>query len=434
MTKLLPASLKWLGVRFLDPVGRVFEHQGNIYRAAYSERSGFVRSTWKRGIYDRAIDAGFLVKSKIDTSIEVEGYGTIIWHERCPFSVRSNELSRAQALDCARFILAFNQQLASNDEPFGLIDAHSANLGQQNCGRLVWIDLGSIRTLKDSAVGLEEFKRLWWRPLKLVERDPGLWRIVRLLLPGGISADEFKALGGGAEPATPSTTEGDFKALRVQFLKELSQSLPTELIPEPTFWANYHGENILPPDYKNSGDRATVIQGLMTRLKPNTVIDLACANGFFSFMAARQGARVLAADYDEGAITRCYHAAKNCAEPLSMTVASYDITTPRMTYPQAELVLALAVTHHISLTQGFPFSYIAGQLARFTTQSLITEFMPNGLGASVVPESLPDWYRLDLFLEAFGKSFKKVTVIPTSYPAGHSPRTLVLCEGPRTQA
>jgi hypothetical protein len=434
MTKLFPVSLKWLGVRFFDPVGRVFDYQGSIYRAVYPGRAGFLRSTWKRGVYDRAMDAGFLVKSKLEPNLEVDGYGPIVWHERQPFPITDHELSRAQALDYARLILDFNRQLAESDAGYGLIDAHGSNICQQDCGRPVWIDLGSIRALKDAAVGLEEFKRLWWRPLKLVERDAGLWRVVQLLLAGGISAAEFTALGGGGEPETPSAADGDVKAQRLVYLDQLRQSLPTELIPEPTFWANYHGENILPPNYDNIGARATVLRDLMLKLKPKTVIDLACANGLFSFMAARTGAQVLAADYDEGAITRCYATAKACTEPLSVTIASYDITTPRMHYPQADLVLALAVTHHISLTQGFPFSYIAGQLARFTSNALITEFMPNGLGAAIVPESLPEWYRLDLFLEAFGKAFKKVTVIPVVYPEGHSPRTVVLCEGPRTQA
>lgn len=432
MQKLLSSDLTWLGVRFLDPVGRVFLHEGEIYRAVYPERAGFLKSTWKRGVYDRAIEAGFLVPCRIEKEIEVEGYGPIVWHERQAFAVNSSELCRVQALDYARLVLDFNLHLARSDVGYGLIDAHSSNIFQRGCARPVWTDLGSIRTLKDAAVGLEEFKRLWWRPLKLVEKDSRLWRVVRLLLPGGISAEEFEAMGGTDEPETPTHTGEGLVAMRLKWLEALRASLPTELPPDATYWAEYHGEEILPNDYEGRGARLNAIRDLVLKVKPKTVIDLACANGLYSFMAARAGARVLAADYDEGAITRCYETARACEVPLSVTVASYDITTTRLKYPQAEMVFALAVTHHISITQGFPFTYIAQQLAKFTTQHLITEFMPNGLGATIKPETLPAGYTLEAFLEAFRKSFKKVTLVPADIPSTHSPRIIVHCESPRS--
>jgi hypothetical protein len=140
---------------------------------------------------------------------------------------------------------------------------------------------------------------------------------------------------------------------------------------------------------------------------------------------------VLAADYDEGAIERCYLAAQQCKEPLRLATACYDITTTRMHYPKADLVLALAVTHHLSLTQRFPFPYIAKQLAKFTNGSLITEFMPNGLGVGKMQENLPEWYTLDLLVEALQAAFNKVRVIHVPIPESNSPRTLIFCETPK---
>ena len=43
-------------------------------------------------------------------------------------------------------------------------------------------------------------------------------------------------------------------------------------------------------------------------------------------MAARQGAEVFAADYDEVAVEKLYGLARTCDERLSITVACYDLT------------------------------------------------------------------------------------------------------------
>jgi hypothetical protein len=66
-------------------------------------------------------------------------------------------------------------------------------------------------------------------------------------------------------------------------------------------------------------------------------------------------------------------------------------------YPQAEMGFALAVTHCISISQGFPFTQITQQSAKFTTRHLIFEFMRNELGATKDPENSPPGYTLEAF-------------------------------------
>ena len=92
-------------------------------------------------------------------------------------------------------------------------------------------------------------------------------------------------------------------------------------------------------------------------------------------------------------------------------------------------MLALALTHHLSLSQHFPFAHIAENLVGYCTRALIVEYMPNGLGGvRVKPDPLPEWYTLEKFMEAFRRHFQSVEVV--TYPAENaSPRTMVLCDG-----
>lgn len=92
--------------------------------------------------------------------------------------------------------------------------------------------------------------------------------------------------------------------------------------------------------------------------------------------------------------------------------------------------LALALTHHLSITHKFPFAFIAKTLAGFTSNLLITEFMPDGLGRNEPsPNPLPDGYCLDGFLTALRGRFRFVETIPYPYPADFSKRTLIFCRG-----
>ncbi|MBL9116670.1 MAG: hypothetical protein JNJ83_16805 [Verrucomicrobiaceae bacterium] len=426
--KLTPDMVRWIGTRFLDPLGRVFEYQGEFYRAVYPHRAGFFKSCWRRGVYQRLMDAGFLVQTTYDKDIEMEGYGPVMKHRRLPFLPKGGDLCRSQTLDYARTFLEMNLMLAEMDDGYGLIDSHVGNFGQQGCARPVWLDLGSIQALKVADIGLEEFKKLWWRPLKVVAERPELWRILRLTgQAGGLSAAEFTALCG--QESTLATMDGGTIAQqRKAMLTLLLEELPKTLSAGETVWRNYHGDLITTPN--EAEPRMAAILRLINEKRPRTLIDLACANGRISLCAARRGIEVLAADYDEGAIERCFESVKSLGENIQFSTANFDIVSKRQSPLVADMVLALAVTHHMSLSQYYPFDFIAERLASYTKQTLLTEFMPNGLGTTEKQEGLPEWYTQEHFAAAFRKHFKSVRVIETGDRGNHSPRILFCCETP----
>jgi len=91
----------------------------------------------------------------------------------------------------------------------------------------------------------------------------------------------------------------------------------------------------------------------------------------------------------------------------------------------------LALTHHLYISQHYPWSYIAETLASYTNYALLTEFMPNGLLGTKVPEYLPPNYSRNAFQEQLQRFFKQVEVIEYN-PEGASPRIYLLCKDKKT--
>jgi hypothetical protein len=74
----------------------------------------------------------------------------------------------------------------------------------------------------------------------------------------------------------------------------------------------------------------------------------------------------------------------------------------------ADCVLALAVTHHLLLTQGYDYDTVLRRIREYTASLAFVEFMPLGLhdGRSAPP--LPSWYNLDAFSDAFSRHYERV--------------------------
>ena len=74
---------------------------------------------------------------------------------------------------------------------------------------------------------------------------------------------------------------------------------------------------------------------------------------------------------------------------------------------KSDIVLALAITHHLLLTQKFAIDDILQKIKDYSKQYVCIEFMPLGLWATGQQEvKVPEWYNIDWFRENFKKKFK----------------------------
>lgn len=135
------------------------------------------------------------------------------------------------------------------------------------------------------------------------------------------------------------------------------------------------------------GAKESIVAGYLREIKPTDVWDLGCNVGVFSRMAAAQGARVLAIDDDPAALERLYSEMKQAREGRILPLF-IDLSNPSPSVGWANLerrsltdrgpasvVLALAVIHHLAITNNTPLERMAEYFARLGSH-LIVEFVP----------------------------------------------------------
>jgi SAM-dependent methyltransferase len=121
---------------------------------------------------------------------------------------------------------------------------------------------------------------------------------------------------------------------------------------------------------------------------PKSVLDVGCNTGYFSFLAARAGARVVAIDRDSTVIGHVWRRA--FAEDLDVLplVVNLARPTPGMGWSNQEcgsfldrargkfdVLMMLAVLHHLLITERVPLRAIVDLAAELTTDHLLIEFV-----------------------------------------------------------
>lgn len=466
MSELDPACLYWMDRTSQDPVGRVFRHEGGIYRAIYPEAVGHVRSLFESGVIDRLVERKLLVETAV-SGIAVHGYPLVLHHQRIPYPTHKGQWPPTLVRDAARLVVELNLELL--ERGLGTVDYHFGNIDQIDACRPIWLDLGSIQPLSRAArtprAILGEFRRtaragrlkndlyLRWAgisgipervrrdylyPIALLAKDAGWGRLVRVLISsGGISDEEYRLLSRGSRL-------GRFGRDRRTWLETMRAWLDDlELPVERTSSANYPADPFAPAD-SNSDARSAVVERVIRDQRPRKVVDLGCNAGFFTALASRAspGCQIYAVDSDEVALEALCRGARDRISQGSITVVLDDVMMLSVdalrTDPggesshlilrdiQGDLTLALGLSHHLYFRQYCRLPLIAKILSSFTTDALITEFMPNGLGETTPqPDPLPSDYTLDEFASCLKQRFRDVEVIRLRVPSGGFPRMLV---------
>jgi ribosomal protein L11 methylase PrmA len=177
----------------------------------------------------------------------------------------------------------------------------------------------------------------------------------------------------------------------------------------------------------------------MARVKPGLVWDLGANTGVFSRVASASGAFTVSYDIDSAAVEQNYLRAKDEKQP-NLLPLQLDLTNPspalgwanreRESFGgrgPADMVLALAVIHHLAITNNVPFAQLAEFFAE-TGKWLVIEFVPKS--DTQVQKMLRA--REDIFVdytrEAFEDAFNSRFCTRESIPVRETERTLYLME------
>jgi ribosomal protein L11 methylase PrmA len=151
-------------------------------------------------------------------------------------------------------------------------------------------------------------------------------------------------------------------------------------------WASYYAEQASYEQPAFDRKRA-VLAGWLERLRPRTVWDLGANTGRFSKLAVERGADAVAFDRDPACVELMYRDVKaSKAERLLPLIADLANPSPgigwgnaeRMTLDQrgpVDLLLALALMHHLAIGNNVPFAGIADYFSRLARRAIV-EFVP----------------------------------------------------------
>jgi len=436
-------ELKFEPSSIIDGAGQLFWWNDEVYRGIRPTSAQFYRDLFEQRNIETLFER-YLVPGEI-SSLEVDSFDLVLHHYRIPTVSYCMEWSSEMLRDAALLLCDLSRALYAKG--LTLKDAHPWNV-LFDMGKPIYVDWGSIIPLKQGQMWpYREFQSWFILPLYLM--GAGKSHLARALMLDVRHPMSFKdvfclLLRPGLvrrwlsycliyKPQLMKHTE--ITPRFFDSLRRLIEEIPTAS--ETTAWSNYYGLDRRYSFDAPEGwpDKVRNVVHCIRSLRPKTMLDLGCNRGWMSKLAAHHGIHVIAADLDEISINILYQFVK--AENLSIIPLVLDfcaLTPPHglfqsyasaSTRLRSEMVLALALTHHLVFKQNLTFDIIANQLSCLTQKWLLVEFVPPD--DVYVNEWMSDqynWYHLEGFHRSLSNQFKKIKILDST----PSPRVLLLCE------
>ena len=432
-----------LSASFRDPSGFLFSRDGVLYRQINRKYEQEYSRLMESGLYEKLVKAGLLIPHvEVDQvpAVSDSAY-KIIQPQRVPFISYPYEWSFGQLKDAALATLSIQPRALKVG--MSLKDASAYNI-QFVRGKPTLIDTLSFEIYKEGQpwVAYRQFCQHFLAPLALMAlRDIRLNQLLRIYIDGvpldlasellpsktrlnfGLLTNIHLHAGAqkkysGAEVKSRSGTMS--KQAMTGLIDGLDSAIrKLEWKPGGTEWGNYY-------DITNYSDAAfehkkQLVGEWAARMKPGLVWDLGANNGVFSRVAGAAGAYVVSSDIDPTAVEQNYRQVKTAKEENLLPIL-IDLTNPspsigwaneeRDSFGErgpADMVLALALIHHLAISNNVPLPQVADFFAK-TGKWLIIEFVPKSDSQVqkllVSREDIFPTYTREGFEAAFKQRFK----------------------------
>ncbi len=450
---------------FRDPSGFVFIRDARLYRQVNeSYREEFDRFT-DSGLYDALVASGLLISHReMDLAGAGPGAYKLILPERIPFISYPYEWCFSQLKDAALTTLRI--QRMALDRGMVLKDASAFNIQFRN-GRPVFIDTLSFDIYREGEpwVAYRQFCQHFLAPLALMScGDIHLGQLSRIFIDGppldlaskllpfrallrpGLfvhiamharSQARYAALSGTEDARAGSIGSGrgtlSMNGMRgmIDNIESTVQGL--QWMPAGTEWGDYYDDT----NYSSAAmqGKMNLVSEYLRKSNANTVWDIGANTGVFSRIAADLGMQTISMDIDPAAVEKnyleCRASSRRNLLPLVLDISN---PSPAIGWENREresffsrgpvdAVLALALVHHLAISNNVPLTMIA-ELFSSTTKHLIIEFVPKS--DSQVRRLLAT--RKDIFpgytQAGFEEAFRKHFVVEDFRPVHDSDRTL----------
>jgi hypothetical protein len=188
--------------------------------------------------------------------------------------------------------------------------------------------------------------------------------------------------------------------------------------PRGTAWSSYYDKNSYTPEEFQR--KARLVAEFLARTQSSTVWDLGANAGYFSLLAAKRGLSTIAFDYDPACVERTYREVKERKEtrllPLILDLFNPSPPSGWKNHERAaifergkpELVMALALVHHLAFTGNQPLDNLAAffnELSPWLVIEYVPEDDPQSQLLIAQRRGVHHPYHRSHFEESFGKHF-----------------------------
>jgi hypothetical protein len=395
---------------FRDPHGFVYRRDGVLLRQVDRVHAEAFDLLVASGLYDRLVEDRLLIPhAVVDLGLALtDGAAYVIRPEFIPFVSLPYEWTWTQLRDAA--LLTLDIQARAMVVGMTLRDATAFNVTFYR-GRPTFIDTTSIGILAPDRpwAAYRQFCQHFLAPLALMSyRDS---RLVQLSLAhlDGIPLDlanellprRAKARPGlamhlglhaGSQRRHADDTEAPTKRpFSARAFEGLIESLRRAIgsLPEPqglSRWRDYYGQA---DHYSEAAadQKEALVERWVRAAAPSSVWDIGANTGRFSAVSAGLEVDTVALDSDAACIDEVYRAARRDGqEHLVAAVVDIANPTPAIGWANrerpslrergpADLVLALAVLHHLVIGAGVPLPIVLEEL-RHLGRAVIVEWVP----------------------------------------------------------
>ena len=432
---------------FRDPESRVFYSGGDVYRALSADGLSDFEALQAAGLLEHEYLVGTERAAEIAAleNLLVHKPAAVLRHERIPFVSYPYEWTFSMLKDAA--LVQLDLLLAALEHDLVLKDSTPYNV-QFEGARPVFVDIGSFERLREGEawVGYRQFCMLYLYPLLLQSvKDVPFQPWLRGSI-DGITPSEMRALmsfrdrfrkgmftnvflharlekryadrPGEVKEEVKRVFKKELFVANVRKMRKLVERLDWN--PPEGVWTAYGERNSYTDDDARRKDE--FVREVATSRSWPLVWDIGANNGRYSRIAAEGAGTVVAVDADQGPVELLYRDLRDEGNRQILTLAM-NLADPspglgwrgleRKTLAQRgapDLVLALALVHHVAISANVPVKEFVDWLASLGC-ALVIEFptredpMVKKLLAPKRDGLHPD-YELGFFERVLGEAFE----------------------------
>jgi ribosomal protein L11 methylase PrmA len=424
---------------FRDPSGFLFRSNGVLYRQINQSYTSEYDHLINSGLYNNLETIGRIVSHE-ETNVspfKPEISYKVIRPDEIPFISYPYEWCFSQLKEAA--LVTLNIQERALQYGMSLKDASAYNI-QFTRGKATLIDTLSFEFYQEGQpwVAYKQFCQHFLAPLALMaKKDIELGKMLRLYIDGiplGLTSELLpistrlnpglmmhihlharaqEKYAGQSGEHTRIKNELDKQSFLglLESLKKTVEKLDWE--PSGTHWGNYYEDtNYSSAAFKH---KKHIITRWVKEVNPKQVWDLGANNGVFSRLASEEEVLTISFDIDPAAVEQNQRLVKSSKEKNILPILM-DVTNPSPAIgwrnweresltdrSPAEMVFALALMHHLAISNNVPFPNLAAFFSDIGNW-LIIEFIPKS--DSQVQKMLQS--RLDIFDEYTQMDFEQI--------------------------